>query len=77
MAINSWFEWNTFYFAEAIDYLGGSKYCTYSSINPTIAVIMMKIHPITSSVTNFNLDEAGDAFDEAPELERDEDQSQS
>ena len=66
-----------FYFAEATDYLGGSKYCTYSSINPNIAVIMMKVHPSTSSIINFNLNEAGDAFDEALELERDEHQSQS
>jgi len=59
------------YFAEAIDYLGGSKYCTYSSINPTITLIMMKICPLTNSTINFNLDEIGDAFDEIPELERD------
>ncbi|CAB5382472.1 unnamed protein product [Rhizophagus irregularis] len=64
-----------FYFAEATNYLGGSKYCTYSSINPTIAVIMMNVLPSTSSVINFNLDEAGDAFDEA--LEIDENQSES
>ena len=66
-----------FYFAEATDYLGGSKYCTYSSINPTISLIMMKIRPSIGSIINFNPDEAGDAFDEAPELERDEEQSQS
>lgn len=66
-----------FYFAEATDYLGGSKYCTYSSINPTIAVIMMKVHPSSSPATNFNLDKAGNAFDESPELERNEDQSES
>ncbi len=60
------------YFAEAIDYLGGSKYCTYSSINPTITLIMMKICPLTNSTINFNLDEIGDAFDEILELERDE-----
>jgi len=65
-----------FYFAEATDYLGRSKYCTYSSINLTIAVIIMEVHPSNSSVINFNPDEAGDAFNEALELERDEDQSQ-
>ena len=61
MVTNSRFERNTFYFAEATDYLGVNSYCTYSSINPTIAVIMMKVHPSTSSIINFNLDEASDA----------------
>ena len=60
------------YFAEATDYLGRSKYCTYSSINPTITLIMMKVCPLTNSTINFNLDEIGDAFDEILELERDE-----
>ncbi len=59
------------YFAKAIDYLGGSKYCIYSSINSTIAIIMMKICPLTNFIINFNINEIGDAFDEVLKLKRD------
>jgi len=59
------------YFAEAIDYFGRNKYYTYSSINSTIAIIMMKICPLTNSIINFNIDEISDTFDEVSELRRD------
>ena len=57
-----------FYFAEATDYLGESKYCTYSSINPIIVIIMIKVYSSTSFIINFNLNETDDAFDEILEL---------
>src|SRR5438874_1531007 len=61
------------HFANATDYLGGSKYCTYSSMNPTIIEIMKWVRPLTSSnnnFTNINIDRAIDAFGEVSELEK-------
>ncbi|CAB5351370.1 unnamed protein product [Rhizophagus irregularis] len=38
------------HFADTTDYLGGSKYCTYSSMNPTIIEIMKWIRPSSNQV---------------------------
>ncbi|CAG8740106.1 7958_t:CDS:2, partial [Funneliformis caledonium] len=46
------------------------------SINPTIAIIMTKVYPSTSSINNFDLNKTGDAFNEILELEKNEDQIQ-
>lgn len=64
------------HFAEATNYLGGSKYCTYSSINPTIIEIMKWVRPPSSSSNNSNLtdidlDKTSDAFGEVSELDKD------
>ena len=62
------------HFAEATDYLGGSKYCTYSSINPTIIEIMKWVRPSSrNNLADINLDRIADAFGEVSELERDKD----
>ena len=61
------------HFANATDYLGGSKYCTYSSMNSTIIEIMKWVHLLTSrnnNFTNINVDRAIDAFGEVSELEK-------
>ncbi|CAB5369131.1 unnamed protein product [Rhizophagus irregularis] len=60
------------HFADATDYLGGSKYCTYSSMNPTIIEIMKWIRPSSSNnnFTDINLDRTVDAFGEVSELEK-------
>ncbi|EXX55417.1 hypothetical protein RirG_225580 [Rhizophagus irregularis DAOM 197198w] len=42
------------HFADATNYLGGCKYCTYSSMNPTITEIMKWIRP-SSSNNNFTV----------------------
>src|SRR5579862_7085476 len=44
------------HFAEATDYLGGSKYCTYSSINPTIIEIMKWVRPTSTSTDLVDID---------------------
>ncbi|GBB85099.1 hypothetical protein RclHR1_11680004 [Rhizophagus clarus] len=63
------------HFADATEYLGGSKYCTYSSMNPTIIEIMKWIRPSSSNnnLTNINLDRTVDAFGEVSELEKNRD----
>lgn len=61
-----------FHFADATDYLGGSKYCTYSSMNPTIIEIMKWVRPSSrnnNNLTDLNLDRAIDTFGEVSELE--------
>jgi len=60
-----------FHFADATDYLGGSKYCTYSSMNPTIIEIMKWVRPSSrnNNLTDINLDRAVDAFGEVFESE--------
>ena len=53
------------YFADATDYMGESKYCTYSSMNSTIIEIIKWVHPSSSNNNNFsniNLDKTADAF---------------
>ena len=59
------------YFAKAIDYLNENKYYTYSNINFTITIIMMKVYLLTNFIINFNINEIDDAFNEVPELKRD------
>jgi hypothetical protein len=60
------------HFADATDYLGGSKYCTYSSMNPTIIEIMKWVRPSSSNnnLADINIDRAVDAFGEISELEK-------
>jgi hypothetical protein len=58
------------HFADATDYLGGSKYCTYSSMNPTIIEIMRWVRPSSrnnSNLIDINIDKTADAFGEASE----------
>ena len=60
-------------FADATDYMGGSKYCTYSSMNPTIIEIMKWVRPPLSNNSNLNdinLDRTADAFGDVSDLER-------
>ena len=64
------------HFADATDYLGGSKYCTYSSMNPTIIEIIKWVRPSTRNnnhLTNISVDRAADVFGDAAELEKDKD----
>jgi hypothetical protein len=63
------------HFADATDYLGGSKYCTYSSMNPTIIEIMKWVRPSSSNnnLADINIDRAVDAFGEISELEKNND----
>ncbi|RIA89222.1 hypothetical protein C1645_825180 [Glomus cerebriforme] len=61
---------------EATDYLEESKYCTYSSINPTIIEIIKWFRPTSSSINNsnltdINLDRIADTFREVSELDKD------
>jgi len=61
-------------FADATDYMGGSKYCTYSSMNPTIIEIIKWVRPPSSNnnnLTDINLDKTADAFGDVSELEKD------
>jgi len=62
------------HFADATDYLGGSKYCTYSSINLTIIELIKWV--CLALINNFNLinidfDRITDAFGEVSESDRD------
>ena len=62
------------HFADAIDYMGGSKYCTYSSMNPIIIEIIKWVRPSSNNNNNFsniNLDKTADAFGDVSELEKD------
>jgi hypothetical protein len=61
------------HFANATDYLGGSKYCTYSSMNLTIIEIIKWVRSSSSnnSLTGINVDRTNDAFGEVTELEKD------
>ena len=62
------------HFADATDYMGGSKYCTYSSMNPTIIEIIKWVCPSSSNNNNFsniNLNKTADAFGDVSELEKD------
>ena len=62
------------HFADATDYIGGSKYCTYSSMNPTIIEIIKQVRLSLSNNNNFsniNLDKTADAFGDVSELEKD------
>ena len=57
-------------FADATDYLGGSKYCTYSSINPTIIELMKWVRPASynnNSIDTNMIDRTIDAFGEVSE----------
>jgi hypothetical protein len=61
------------HFADATDYMGGSKYCTYSSMNPTIIEIIKWVHLSSSNNNNFsniNLDKTADAFGDVSELKK-------
>ena len=62
-----------FHFADATDYLGGSKYCTYSSINPAIIELIKWVCPAlinNSNLTNIDFDRITDAFGEVFEPDR-------
>ncbi|POG65753.1 hypothetical protein GLOIN_2v1482909 [Rhizophagus irregularis DAOM 181602=DAOM 197198] len=61
------------HFADATNYLGESKYCTYSSMNPTIIEIMKWVRPSSSNngLTDIDVDRINDAFGEVSELEKD------
>jgi len=57
-------------FADATDYLEGSKYCTYSSINPTIIELMKWIRPASynnNSIDTNMIDRTIDAFGKVSE----------
>src|SRR5436305_13543972 len=60
------------HFANITDYLGGSKYCTYSSMNSTIIEIMKWVRSTSNNnnFTDINVDRAIDAFGEVSELEK-------
>ena len=62
------------YFTDATDYLGGSKYCTYSSINPAIIELIKWVRPAlinNSNLTDIDFDRITDAFGEVSEPDRD------
>ncbi len=61
------------YFADATDYLGGSKYCTYSNINPAIIELIKWVRSAlinNSNLINIDFDRITDAFEEVSELDR-------
>ncbi len=58
----------------ATDYLKGSKYCTYSSINPAIIELTKLVHPAlinNSNLTDIDFNKTINAFEEVSELDRD------
>ena len=62
------------HFADTTNYLGGSKYCTYSSMNSTIIEIMKHVYPSSrnnSNLINMDVDKTADAFGEISKLEKD------
>ena len=65
-------------FADVTDYLGGSKYCTYTTMAPTLIDIFKKLKPLTlegeRKAAEINLKNPEIAFDNQISIEDDEEQ---
>jgi len=65
-------------FANATDYLGGSKYCTYSTMIPTLINIFNKLKPLTlngeKNAAEIILTNPETAFDDQISIEDDDDE---
>ena len=65
-------------FAEATDYLGGNKYCTYSMMVPTLLVIIKRLKPLTENgeknASEISFKNQEHAFDDQVSIEDDDDE---
>jgi len=65
-------------FAEATDYLGGNKYCTYSMMVPTLLVIIKRLKPLTENgeknASEINFKNLGHVFDDQISVEDDDEE---
>lgn len=65
-------------FADATDYLGGNKYCTYTTMVPTLINIFKNLKPLTSTgerkAAEINLKNPENAFDDQISIEDDDEE---
>jgi len=66
-------------FAEATNYLGGNKYCTYTIMVPTLIKIINRLKPLTAEdekvVSEINFKNHENIFDDEVSIEDDEERS--